>query len=232
MAEKLDQCKSLDDAILHHAADICNAASSPEDLDAIDEFVSRREKIPAVRNLSNKTIPSPVVEDATVDREIAPRVFGSLPKQRLRIPDAAIPGVDETDGKPVRVYKNEVFENWSNTVREIFPAYTFVPRTRDDVVNAVRFAIREKLRVRCSGARHSWAPIFGKSGEVLLSMMPLDAAEAPPGRVPIANPQNTPLESVELISVEPGGESALVKLGAAATSEHFRQWCLSKDGGD
>lgn len=30
--------------------------------------------------------------------------------------------------------------------------------------------------------------------------------------------------------VEEGGETALVKLGAAATSEDFRQWCLSKDG--
>lgn len=39
--------------------------------------------------------PSPVVTDVSDARDIAPRLFRSLPKQRMRIPDATIPNVGD-----------------------------------------------------------------------------------------------------------------------------------------
>lgn len=44
LAQKRDQCTCLEDAIDKHAAEICSAATNPEELNVIDEHVSRWEK--------------------------------------------------------------------------------------------------------------------------------------------------------------------------------------------
>ncbi len=215
---KLEACPTLEEAITQYAAEITEAGNTEEGLDALDAFFAR------------KIDKKPIREANTTASVISARVFGE--RQRLRIPDKPIDGVNESDGEPVKVLKNELFENWGGTVNKIFPSYTFVPRTREGVVNIVKFATKEDLRVRCSGARHSWSDIYGRSGEVLISMMPLDAAEPRPGKLPTSNPQDTELESVELVSAKKDGSAASLRIGASATADHVLNWLLSRDGGD
>ena len=219
LVARLDACSSLDEGIKQYSSEIVQAGSTEEGLDALDSCFAK--------HLQKEPVRQPRSDAGTA---LTPKLFGR--HQKLRIPDKPIDGVVESDGKPVTVYNNELFGNWGGTVNKVYPSYTFVPRTRTGVVNAVRFAIREDLRVRCSGARHSWSDIYGKSGEVLLSMMPLAAAEPLPGKLPESNPQNTELESVEFVSAKEDGSEAYIRVGASATSDHVLKWLLSKDGGD
>lgn len=155
-------------------------------------------------------------------------------EQVLRIPDAPVAGVVEDGGEPVKVYHNERFSNWGRTIRAV-PKYTFVPRTRRGVVEAVRFAAREGLPVRAAGTRHSWSDLFGRDGGVLVSFVEL--AEAVPvtdlGVLPV-NTVDRPLEAIGFEGEEVGVDGVTrgrVRVGAAATSEHMRAWALSADGG-
>jgi hypothetical protein len=94
----------------------------------------------------------------------------------------------------------------------------------------VLYAIQKNLRVRCAGYRHSWAPIFGEGGEVLISFVNLEQVTTVPDPVTIVGGNFTGqgganLKSVELVSGAAPGKQ-LVKAGAAVTSEDFRRWQL------
>lgn len=160
MISKLRECSSLEEAFSKNAKDIANVSSSPRGLDELDEYFAEKCKLPAVRKQPRSLFAS------------GQQILSG--KQFFRKPDKHVCGVDEGDGEPVLHYDCELFENWGDTVVDVFPRHTFVPRTREGVINAVKFAIKEDLRVRCAGARHSWSPIFGKTGEVLIQFMPLE----------------------------------------------------------
>lgn len=155
--------------------------------------------------------------------------------QRDRQPDAPLRGVVERDGHPVKVYRNEQFSNWGATVHNV-PSYTFVPRTKRGVINTVRFALANNLRVRVAGSRHTWTNLYARTGDVVISMLELDAATARHKfAMPDENPQDNELEAIRFEGTRvttDGREVGLVRLGAAATSDHFRQWALSPSGGD
>jgi hypothetical protein len=94
----------------------------------------------------------------------------------------------------------------------------------------VLYAIKEKLRVRCAGYRHSWAPVFGEGGEILISFVDLEQVATVPDPVTIMSGKFTGkgaanLKSVELVSGATLGKQ-LVKAGVAVTSEDFRRWQL------
>jgi FAD/FMN-containing dehydrogenase len=108
--------------------------------------------------------------------------------------------------------------------------YTFVPTTVLGVQNVVLYAIERNLRVRCAGYRHSWAPIFGEGGELLISFVNLEQVTTVPDPVTIMGGEfsgqgKADLKSVELVSGAAPGKQ-LVKAGAAVTSEDFRRWQL------
>jgi hypothetical protein len=174
---------------------------------------------------------------AEKDGRVEGRAPGAGTVRTLRVPDAAIPGVVESSGSGVKVYRRELFRNWGHTVAQA-PEYTFVPRTRVGVVNVVRFAARKGLRVRAAGARHSWNDVFGGScpGEVLVSMMEIGAAvPLSDFGSPESNPQDCELNAIAVEDEEVVGADgvvrARVRVGAAATMEHFRSWALREDGG-
>lgn len=169
-----------------------------------------------------------IVERGTFDG-----LFGGR-KEVLRIPDKEVDGVIEDGGKSVKVYRNELFTNWGRTQKAV-PLYTFVPVTRVGVVNAVRFAARESLKVRAAGTRHSWSDLFGGDGGVLISFVELDAAVPRTDLgVAAANPADNELEKIVFEGEEVGEDGVVrgrVRVGAAATSEHIRAWSLSENGG-
>lgn len=167
-------------------------------------------------------------------RVFSPRSTALDDAQRDRKPDKPVLGVNERDGTPVKVYRREVFKNWGNTV-ENEPGYTFVPKTKIGVINCVKFAIKERVRVRASGSRHSWSNVYGSNGDIVISMMEIAAAVPESIFAPKRNPQDNELERVQFDGTfidEDGKKHGRIRLGGAATSEHFRQWALSTQGGN
>jgi len=126
------------------------------------------------------------------------------------------------------VYK-ERFQNWGHNVSNT-PLYTFIPTTVLGVQNVVLYAIKKNLRVRCAGYRHSWAPVFGEGGEILISFVNLEEVTTVPDPITIAGGKFTGQGVTNLMSVELVGGAApgkqLVRAGAAVTSEDFRRWQL------
>lgn len=172
---------------------------------------------------------NPAADSAAAPRSVFPAPDKKV--QILRIPDSGVEGVVEGDGTLVKVYRDEKFVNWGRTV-EAVPKFTFVPRTRNGVVAIVKFAARERLPVRCSGARHSWTPIFGADKGVLISFMELgEAVPLTDLGTPDVNVADRELEHIQVVSEGDGGEKAKIRVGSSTTSEHWRAWCLSAEGG-
>ena len=142
------------------------------------------------------------------------------------------PDVREADGRPVQYLDEAEFRNWGRTVRNT-PSVTFVPRTKHGVCEVVKWASARDKRVRAAGYRHSWSDSYASDGEVLISVLPVDQVENLPASHPPMDPNNE-LQGIELVGtvLEEGVTKALCRIGAATTSDQFRQWCLDEAGGN
>ena len=130
----------------------------------------------------------------------------------------------------LRMHKNAGFQNWGRTVKYT-SSYTCVPTTVEAVKQIVLFAKKKEMSVRCAAYRHSWAPIFGREGQITISTLRLGDATKLPNTAALPLPQDPPteLESIEFTSDPPlPGGKRLVRIGAATTNERLRRWCLDK----
>lgn len=98
------------------------------------------------------------------------------------------------------------------------------------VKNLVLYAIKHNFRIRSSGYRHSWGPIFSQDKEILISFVDLKTVTTLPDPITIAEKDVSTQSQSELGSIEIVGDSAtngkLVRLGTAVTGEDFRRWQL------
>lgn len=207
----------LEQALIENAERLAVSASTDDGIDALRDCISRTLQSDEVHKVPKDAL------DADQKRESKLKP----PKHYHRVSDKPVPGVEERDGEPVTVYKNEQFENWTsaNPSKKIIPLYTFAPKTRQGVVSVVKYAREKRLRIRVAGSRMSTPMLFGNSGEVLISLAPLGLD----GKLHDAP---TDLERIQMVRVENRGHSGLVRIGAAATAEHFRKWATAPDGGD
>eukprot|EP01100_Stratorugosa_tubuloviscum_P011123 TRINITY_DN48_c0_g2_i2.p1 TRINITY_DN48_c0_g2~~TRINITY_DN48_c0_g2_i2.p1 ORF type:complete len:678 (+),score=400.71 TRINITY_DN48_c0_g2_i2:24-2057(+) len=138
----------------------------------------------------------------------------------------------DSDGGGIRYYKREKFENWGHTVANV-PYATFVPRSKKGVQDIVKYAISKNKRVRASGYRHSWSSVYSEDDQILISMLPLKIATQLPAQHPPIDKFNQ-LEGIEIIGTieENSVRKGLCRIGPATTNEHFREWCLSEQGGN
>jgi hypothetical protein len=130
----------------------------------------------------------------------------------------------------LRVHENAKFQNWGRTV-QYTSKYTCIPTTVQAVQQVVRFARDNDMSVRCAAYRHSWAPIFGKKGEITISMLRLGTATKLPNTAALPLPEDPPteLETIEFTNDPPlPGNKRLVRVGCATTNERLRRWCLDK----
>lgn len=171
------------------------------------------------------------------NRFLNPDWYSSEFKKRVRqlqsqFSKKQIAGVTEANGKPVEVHQQLRFRNWGGTVDNT-PAYTFVPRSKQGVMNIVRWAKASNQCVRAAGYRHTWTSLYGTSNEVLVSMLPLDVADQLPAKHPPIDPAND-LQGIKIVGTvnENGKIKALCKIGASTSNEQFRSWCLDKNGGN
>ena len=89
-------------------------------------------------------------------------------------------------------------------------------------------------RVRASGYRHSWSPIFSENREILVSMLDLKIATAvpdPSSLLPNAVHEGNDLKTIEVREAVPGfeGKKRMVRVGAAVTNEELRRWAIERD---
>lgn len=134
----------------------------------------------------------------------------------------------DDDEELMTIKENLEFQNWGRTHSNT-PKYTVVPRNVADIQKVVRFAKQANLGVRCAGYRHSWSPIFGRTGEIMISTLDIKTASELPDITALHLPQEKPneLETIELL---PGTARAagkhLVRIGCATTNERLRRWCV------
>lgn len=81
---------------------------------------------------------------------------------------------------------------------------------------------------------HSWAPIFGRKGQITISLLGLHEATKIPNftaagkALPVMKP--TELESIEVVQGTPKvAGNALVRIGASTTNERLRRWCVDNN---
>jgi hypothetical protein len=120
--------------------------------------------------------------------------------------------------------------NWGETVKNT-PTFTFVPTTVLGIQNVVRYASANNLRVRCSGFRHSWSPIFSQSSEILISFVNLAEVTTLPDPLsfipgPYTGTGVPDLKTIELME-QPAQGKRLCRIGAAVTNEDFRRWAVA-----
>jgi hypothetical protein len=134
------------------------------------------------------------------------------------------------------VYEKIPFDNWGHVEEaKNTPAWTCVPTKVQGLINLMKWVNKyhPELKVRCSGYRHSWAPIFSQDNQILVSMLNLEqATQLPDPEVISATSAKDILndfKSIGPLVVAAGGSSATVRLGAAVTSEQFRRWA-TEDG--
>lgn len=141
-----------------------------------------------------------------------------------------IEGVNESSGLPVECYSDRIFENWGKTVNKEH-SHIFIPKTKKGIKNIVKWANKNKIKVRAAGYRHTWSDLYCDHNQAIISLLPIEYSENIKLPHPQYDPDNNELHSIEIVKIieEDGQEKALCRIGAGVTNEHFRQWCL-KDG--
>jgi hypothetical protein len=78
---------------------------------------------------------------------------------------------------------------------------------------------------------HLWSPIFGKDGQILISMLDLKTATSLPNieSLPLPKSPPTELQQINFASGKPRVPgNKLVRVGCAATNERLRRWCINE----
>ena len=126
------------------------------------------------------------------------------------------------------------FENWGQSVHNI-PSITVVPTKIKGIQNTILYARQHNLRIRCSGYRHSWSPIFSEDGQILISLLNLQQVHDIPDPSSLeptsALEKNNELKVIELASSSAlaSPEKRLVRVGVSVTNEEFRRWAVANN---
>ncbi|KAF5658163.1 oxidoreductase [Fusarium circinatum] len=128
------------------------------------------------------------------------------------------------DNQKITVYKNAPFQNWGLNITNT-PHLTYVPKTSEDVQTIVKLAKAQNLS-------HSWSPIFGKDGQVLISMLDIETVTTLPNYAALPLAETAP-NDLQVIHEGKTGKpriagNTLVRIGCAATNERLRRWCVAK----
>jgi hypothetical protein len=143
--------------------------------------------------------------------------------------------VYDDPGKKQRVpaYFDKKFQNWGRTVENV-PKITCVPNTSYGVQQVVNYARAFDMNVRASGYRHSWSPIFGKKGQILISTLDLHQATLLPNVESLPGSEigecPTELNAITFQGTPEPGKNRLVRVGTAVTNQQLRRWCNTQKG--
>ncbi|KAK7698744.1 hypothetical protein SLS64_012224 [Diaporthe eres] len=133
----------------------------------------------------------------------------------------------------VPAYFDKEFQNWGRTVKNV-PKITCVPTTSYGIQQVVRYAKKFDMNVRASGYRHSWSPIYGKNGQILISTLDLHKAAVLPNIESLPGSEigdcPTELNAITFQDTPEPRKNRLVRVGTAVTNQQLRRWCNSQEG--
>ncbi|KAI1767228.1 hypothetical protein GGR53DRAFT_482678 [Hypoxylon sp. FL1150] len=139
---------------------------------------------------------------------------------------------DESQKVGITVYAHKAFQNWGLTVKNT-PSLTYVPSTSYGIQQIVKYAKARNLKARASGYRHSWSPVFGSDGQIIISTLGLHRASMLPNTESLPGSQffvrGTELNSIDFVGEPEKGQKRLVRVGTAVTNQMFRRWCNAQE---
>ncbi|KAL7622413.1 hypothetical protein AAE478_007918 [Parahypoxylon ruwenzoriense] len=186
----------------------------------IGPSLGAREELPFLDEVGDCLLSSLVETTQTVASAISKAIGGE--DEQITLYN------DETGKSKIASYLDEKFQNWGLTVKNT-PSLTFVPSTSHGIQQIVKFAKDRNMKVRASGYRHSWSPVFGADGQIIISTLGLYRATVLPNLESLPGSEffvrGTELNSIDFVGQPQKGKKRLVRVGTAVTNQMFRAWC-------
>lgn len=122
---------------------------------------------------------------------------------------------------------DEALENWGKNI-QFKPKYIFVPKTKTGICNVVKWAGEQDRRIRVSGYRHTWNPVYPDDGQILISLLGLDYVNSNKASYVVHGDTGAGKE-LKTIAYVPGATEAdtiFCRIGGAVTNDELRDFCV------
>lgn len=145
------------------------------------------------------------------------------------------PKIIEAGGELVEChFENELhledgtLTNWGENV-SFSPKYIFVPKTQEGICNIVKWAIENNLKIRVSGYRHTWNPVYPDDGQILISLLGLDYVNSDASSSSVGDNTGAGKELKEIAYVPGCTElnKIFCRVGGAVTNDELRAFCVN-----
>jgi len=135
----------------------------------------------------------------------------------------------ERTGEFVKCYlRNDSLTNWGENIN-FSPKYVFVPKTKEGICNVVKWASSEEqnLKIRVSGYRHTWNPVYPDNGQILISLLGISYVDSNASSSAVDDETGAGKELKEIAYVPGSTESNKIfcKVGGAVTNDELRAFC-------
>lgn len=146
------------------------------------------------------------------------------------------PEIYEKDGELIECYlkeeldpEGEGLKNWGETI-SFHPKYVFVPKTKEGICNIVKWAAADEqnLKIRVTGYRHTWNPIYPDQDQILISLLGLEHVNSDHSSTTDNNDTGAgaELREIQYISGSTESDKIFCKIGGAVTNDELRKFCL------
>lgn len=164
-----------------------------------------------------------------------PQGFADIPNSTSLDCKKIKPEIREENGEPVECYIDnelspEALMNWGKNIH-FSPKYVFVPKTKAGICNIVKWAASDEqnLKIRVSGYRHTWNPVYPDTGQILISLLGLDYVMSNASSSSVHDHTGAGEELKEIHYVPGCSEPNKIycKVGGAVTNDELRAFCLN-----
>ncbi len=147
------------------------------------------------------------------------------------------PEIREKNGELIECYleselglEDGTLKNWGKNV-SFSPKYVFIPQTKEGICNIVKWAAAEEqnLKIRASGYRHTWNPVYPDNGQILISLLGLKYLNSDESSSTVYDETGAgeELKTIEYILGSTESDKIYCKIGGAVTNDELRLFCLN-----
>lgn len=144
------------------------------------------------------------------------------------------PEIREKNGECVECFlgnelalEDGTLKNWGKNI-SFSPQYVFIPKTKEGICHIVKWAEEQNLKIRVSGYRHTWNPVYPDDGQILISLLGMEYvnSNASSSTAQDETGAGKELKEIAYISgcIEPN--KIYCKVGGAVTNDELREFCL------
>ncbi|KAI1381806.1 hypothetical protein F4677DRAFT_451859 [Hypoxylon crocopeplum] len=170
----------------------------------------------------------PIIDEEGTHKHLGVKILSAISKVCSPDDEDVTLYNDKAKKMKITIHAEQEFTNWGLTVKNT-PSLTCIPSTSYGIQQIVKFAKARKMNVRASGYRHSWSPVFGSNGQIIISTLGLRKATMLPNFESLPGSQyfvrGTELNSINFMGEPQKGQKRLVRVGTAVTNQMFRRWC-------